>query len=92
MVSVDGGSGCHGGYSWKLSTIRLRVSVRRNERKYSLIWPFWFETNTEAFICSWEIDFGNVASSQVRSSRREAVFWPRIRFSRGMERCMIAGK
>lgn len=74
MVFAYRGCGCYGSYPWKLSVIRLRVRVRRNERKYSLIWPFWLETRIEAFICNWEIDFGSVASSQVRSSRREAVF------------------
>lgn len=52
MISVDRGCGCYRGYPWKLSIIRLRVSVRRNERKYNLIWPFWFEIRVEAFICN----------------------------------------
>lgn len=92
MVFVDGGCSCNGGYSWRVSIIRLRVSVRRKERKYSLIWPFWLEVKIEAFICRLEIDFGSAVSNQVRSSRWEAVFWPRIRFSRGRKRCMIVGK
>lgn len=92
MVFINGGCNCNGGYSWRVSVIRLRVSVRRKERKYNLIWPFWVEIKVEAFICSWEIDFGSVVSSQVRSSRWEAVFWPSARLSRGRERCIIAGK
>lgn len=80
------------GYSWRLSTIRLRVSVRRKERKYSLIWPFWLDTRVEVFIWSREMDLGRAFSIQVRSSSREAVFWLRVRFIRGMRRCITVGK
>lgn len=29
--------------------IRLRVRVRRKDRKYNLIWPFWLDTRVEVF-------------------------------------------
>lgn len=92
MVVAYWGGCCYRGYSWKLSIVRLRVSVRRKERKYSLIWPFWLDTRVEAFIWREEMDFGRDVSSQVRSSRSEAIFWPRRRFIRGRERWIIAGK
>lgn len=92
MVFARWGNCCFGGYSWRLSTARLRASVRRKERKYSLIWPFWFETRVEAFIWSREIDLGRALSIQVRSSSREAVFWLRDRFIMGMRRCITVGK
>lgn len=74
MVVAYWGGCCYGSYSWKLSIIKLKVSVRRKERKYSLIWPFWLDTRVEAFIWREEMDFGSDVSSQVRSSRSEAVF------------------
>lgn len=72
--------------------IRLRARVRRKERKYSLIWPFWLDTRAEVFIWRWEIDLGRAFSIHVRSSNREAVFWLRDRFIRGMRRCITVGK
>lgn len=72
--------------------IRLRVSVRRKERKYSLIWPFWLDTRVEVFIWIREIDLGRAFSIQVRSSSREAAFWLRDRFILGMRRCITVGK
>lgn len=48
--------------------------------------PFWVDTRVEAFICIVEIDFGREASSQMRSSKREAVFCPASRFVSGSER------
>lgn len=92
MVFTYRGSCCLRGYSWRLSTIRLRVSVRRKERKYSLIWPFWLDTRVEVFIWIREIDLGRAFSIQVRSSSREAVFWLRDRFTMGMRRCITVGK
>lgn len=83
---------CFRGYSWRLSIIRLRASVRRKERKYSLIWPFWLDTRVEVFIWSREIDLGRAFSIQVKSSNREAVFWLRDRFIRGIKRCITVGK
>lgn len=92
MVLACGGGCCFRGYSWRISTARLRVSVRRKERKYSLIWPFWLDTRLEVFIWRREIDLGREFSIQVRSSNIEAVFWPRSRFIRGTERCITVGK
>lgn len=83
---------CFRGYPWRLSIIRLRVRVRRKERKYSLIWPFWFDTRIEVFIWIREIDLGRAFSIQVRSSSREAVFWLSIKFIMGMRRCITVGK
>lgn len=50
VIFTRWGDRCLGGYSWRLSVIRLRVRVRRKERKYSLIWPFWPDARVEAFI------------------------------------------
>lgn len=72
--------------------IRLRVSVKRKDRKYNLIWPFWLDTRVEVFIWRKEIDLGRAFSIQVRSSSREAVFWLRVRFIMGMRRCITVGK
>lgn len=47
----------------------------RNERKYSLIRPFWFDTSVEEIIWNWEIDFGRIVSSQIESSSSDADFW-----------------
>lgn len=92
MIFACGSSCSVRGYSWRISTIRLRVSVRRKEKKYSLIWPFWLDTRVEVFIWSIEIDLGRIFSIQAKSSRREAVFWLRDRFVRGIERCTTVGK
>lgn len=64
----------------------------RKERKYSLIWPFWAEIVVEVFIWKRARDFGRVFSSHVRSSNREAVFWPAVRLVWGIRRCMMVGK
>lgn len=46
----------------------------------------------EVFIWSKEIDLGRAFSIQVRSRSREAVFWLRVKFTRGMKRCITVGK
>lgn len=92
MVFACGGGCCFRGYPWRVSIIKLRVNVRRKERKYSLIWPFWLDTIAEVFIWISETDLGRMFSIQVKSSNREAVFWLRDRFIRGMERCITVGK
>lgn len=74
-------------------TIRRARSIEmREERKYSLIRPFWFEMVVEDSICSCDKFFGMVFSSQIRSSRRNAVFWLMVRLRKGVERWVIIGK
>lgn len=73
----------YGGYARGLSRTRASSRVIRNDKKYSLINPFWFDTRVEAFICMEEIVLGKKISSQVRSSRREADFCPIARFVDG---------
>lgn len=45
----------------------------------------------EDSICSLEMDFGMTFSNQIRSSRRDAVFWLRCRLNRGIRRCIVIG-
>lgn len=71
---------------------RARNVDMREDRKYSLIRPFWFEMVLENANCSWDISFGMLFSNQIRSSRRDAVFWLMIRLCRGVERWVIVGK
>lgn len=63
--------------------MRASSRVIRNDRKYNLINPFWLDTRVEVFIWIEEIVLGRKISSQVRSSRREADFWPMVRFVDG---------
>lgn len=71
---------------------RARSAEMREERKYSLIRPFWFEMVVEDSACSCDKFFGMIFSSQIRSSRRDAVFWLMVRLCRGVERWVIVGK
>lgn len=71
---------------------RARSVDMREDRKYSLIRPFWFEIVLENNNCSWDIFFGMLFSNQIRSSRRDAVFWLVISLYRGVERWIIFGK
>ena len=52
----------------------------RNDKKYSLIRPCWFEVNVEAFIWIRLVVFGKIVSSQVRSSKDVDSFWLIDRF------------
>lgn len=66
--------------------------MTRNERKYSLIRPFWFDTSVEVFTWNWEIDFGRIFSSQIRSSSSDADFWLVDRPMSGGSRWKMVGK
>lgn len=86
MVSFYWSLGDYGGYSWKLSVSRLRVSVNMNDIKYSLIRPFWLEMIIDDFIWKWEMDFGRIFSSQIISRSVDADFWLISRFVLGIRR------
>lgn len=44
------------------------------------------------FNCEWEMSFGNILSSQIRSSSIEAYFWLEDKLVSGWIRCIIVGK
>lgn len=71
---------------------RARIVDVKEDKKYSLIRPFWFEVVLESSNCSLDIFFGMLFSNQIRSSRRDAVFWLIMRLCKGVERWMIIGK
>lgn len=49
--------------------IKISEIVMRNDRKYSLISPFWLDIILDSWVWVIEVDFGIVLSSQIRSSR-----------------------
>lgn len=54
-----------------------------------MIRPVWFEMMVEDNICRWDKFFGMVFSNQIRSRRRDAVFWLRIKLYEGIRRCVV---
>lgn len=68
----------------------IRIVIK-NERKYSLIRPFWLVTIVDIFIWMSEVVLGRIFSSQMRSRREDADFWLIVRFMWGVKRCMIVG-
>ena len=49
--------------------IKISEIVMRNDRKYSLISPFWLDIILDSWVWVIEVDFVIVFSSQIRSSR-----------------------
>lgn len=68
------------------------MRVKKNERKYNLIKPFWLETSIEVFIWKCKMDFGRTFSSWIESSKSDADFWLIDRFMNGGSQCMMIGK
>ena len=62
------------------------VRVIRNDRKYSLIRPFWFDTIIEEEAWNLETDLGRMFSIQVKSNNMEDNFWLINRLDRGNSR------
>lgn len=74
------------------SMIGTNSSVIRNERKYSLIMPFWLLRVEEVCMCIVEVILGMAFSNQIRSRRVRAVLKLMLSVFRGSSRCMIVGK
>lgn len=57
-----------------------KVLEIRNDRKYSLIRPFWFEVIIEADRWKLAVNFGIDFSIHTKSKRLDASFWLAVRF------------
>lgn len=64
----------------------------RNERKYSLIMPFWLLRVEEVIMCIEDIIFGMAFSSQIRSRSVRAVLKLVLSVFKGSRRCIVVGK
>lgn len=67
-------------------------SVIRNDRKYSLISPFWLVIDLEIDVCRVDRVFGSAFSIQMRSSRFSDVLKLIVSILLGIRRCMVSGK
>ena len=67
------------------------IMVMKNDRKYSLIRPFWVDTRIDIFIWIVEVVLGRITSSQMRSRSDDADFWLMERFRYGGRRCITEG-
>lgn len=72
--------------------MRAKSSVIKNDRKYSLIKPFWFDTIVDASIWNCATVLGRIFSIHVRSNDIEADFWLNSRFILGNDRWIKIGK
>lgn len=91
MDAVYWSSGYYGDYSWELNRSMMIIMVMRNDRKYSLIRPFWVDTRIDIFIWIMEVVLGKIVSSQMRSKSSDADFWLMERVRCGDKRCITEG-